>query len=110
MSDFPDDVNGDVLRSLERDGDDLSKPRNIDFSVIFMDESSAEKFVELVRDEDVTVELDCGLSDDRPWDVTVTRFMIPTHQGVTEMESRLEKLATPLGGRNDGWGCFSVIN
>jgi hypothetical protein len=42
---FPDDANGDVLRRMEAGGDDLTRPRNIDFAVVFADESSAEKFV-----------------------------------------------------------------
>lgn len=28
---FPDDANGDVLRLVEKDGDDLNVPRNITF-------------------------------------------------------------------------------
>ena len=32
---YPSDANGDVLRRLEAQGNDLSKPRNIDFTVVF---------------------------------------------------------------------------
>lgn len=32
---FPNDANGDVLRRMEAQGDDLSRPRNVDFTVIF---------------------------------------------------------------------------
>ena len=44
---YPDD--GNALRRLERDGDDLTKPRNIDFAVVFADASSAEQFAEHFR-------------------------------------------------------------
>lgn len=43
---------------------------------------------------------------DLPWDVTVTRHMLPTHAGITEFEETLEDLAAPQGGQNDGWGCI----
>ena len=38
---FPDDENGDVLRLMLKNGDDLSAPREIDFSVIFPTEDAA---------------------------------------------------------------------
>jgi|SwirhisoilCB3_FD_contig_21_14470841_length_273_multi_1_in_0_out_0_1 hypothetical protein len=31
---YPNDVNGDVLRRIAAQGKDLTKPRNIDFTVI----------------------------------------------------------------------------
>jgi hypothetical protein len=46
---LPDDENGDVLRRMVAKGDDLTRPRNIDFSVLFADEGSAEKFAEHFR-------------------------------------------------------------
>jgi Regulator of ribonuclease activity B len=43
---FPNDVNGDVLRRMEARGDDLTRPRNIDFTVVFADAISADQFAE----------------------------------------------------------------
>lgn len=37
---FPDDENGDVLWDMAQDGDDLTKPREVDFSVIFPTEKA----------------------------------------------------------------------
>jgi hypothetical protein len=45
---FPEDENGDVLRRMQANGDDLSKARDIDFSVVFHDEAAAKRFVELI--------------------------------------------------------------
>ncbi len=36
---LPDDENGDVLRRMMEKGDDLTRPRDIDFSVLFADEN-----------------------------------------------------------------------
>jgi hypothetical protein len=106
-SEIPDDENGAVLRRMELSGDDLSKPRQIDFVVVLPDETRASNFavhirtcgyVAVVKRSDVVPEL--------PWDVTVSNFMVPTHTGITAFESMLESAAAALGGRNDGWGCF----
>jgi hypothetical protein len=45
----PDDDNGDVLRRLEAKGDNLTRPRNIDFTVVFREENAAERFAEHFR-------------------------------------------------------------
>lgn len=104
---FPDDDNGHVLRNMELSGDDLSKARNIDFSLVFYDESSANEFCKMTLNK---MKFICkSFHDDSDlWDVTVTVNMIPTHSAITSMEDILERIATPLGGQNDGWGCFSV--
>ena len=106
---FPDDENGDVLRRMQSSGDDLSRAREIDFTVVFPDEQSAGEFAAALLDERVKVEVkraDCapGL----PWDVLVQIFMVPDHGEITVMEATLAKRAALLGGRNDGWGCFEV--
>ena len=46
-------------------------------------------------------------AEDLPWDVVVTRWMVPDHQAITDFEVSLEKHAFDLGGRNEGWGCFT---
>lgn len=54
---FPDDENGDVLRRMERDGDDLNISRDIDFSVVFPREAEAEEFVMQIRELGVKASL-----------------------------------------------------
>lgn len=105
---FPDDANGDVLRRMEAKGDDLTRPRNIDFAVVFADESSAEKFAEHFRKLGHEVSLkNAGTDQNLPWDVIVVRHMVPSHEGISNFESLLQSVADRWGGQNDGWGCFS---
>jgi hypothetical protein len=101
---FSADENGQVLRRLFEAGDDLSAPRDVDFSVVFPDEACAAAFVGLARGRGLTAEL----GDDVPGDVTVSRRMIPDHAGLAAFETELEVLAAPLGGCNDGWGCWGI--
>src|SRR5579871_2879856 len=107
LCDFPDDENGVVLRGMQRNGDDFTKPRNVDFSVVFPTNRSAEEFADHFDQLGFKVswcESNCKLGF--PWDVTVTNYMLLTHAEITEFEETLEAVASPLGGHNDGWGCF----
>jgi hypothetical protein len=108
QSTFPDDANGDVLRRLQSHGDDLSRSRDIDFTVIFPDEQAARGFAEILKNDGyrVTVEMtECN--KELPWDALVVRHMVPTHEGIGSFENELETVASRFGGRNDGWGCIS---
>jgi hypothetical protein len=106
--DFPDDENGDVLRRLQKNGDNLTMPRDVDFSVVFATEESAQKFAEyFVRCAYKVSVTNSNCVPDLPWDVVVTKHMVPSHNEITEAEETLQDIAEGLGGRNDGWGCIS---
>jgi hypothetical protein len=105
---LPDDDNGDVLRRMVAKGDDLTRLRNIDFSVVFADESSAYEFAEHFRSLGYEVSVKGGYPKQGfPWDVLVVRNMAASHEGITNFENLLQSAADRWGGRNDGWGCFS---
>ena len=99
------DENADVLRGFEDRGIDLSSPRVVDFSHIFLDPASATKFIEACKTagfeaEDTTdEEMDC-------YDVTVSREMTPTSENITVIEQALGNIAEQFNGRSDGWGFF----
>jgi|SRR5450631_1438494 len=104
----PNDDNGDVLRRLEEQGDDLTKARSIDFSVVFSAENAAERFAEQFHAKGFTASV--YFSEERkefPWNVNVVKYMVPSHQEIGEFETFLQELADPLGGHNDGWGCIT---
>lgn len=105
---YPDDDNGDALRRMEAEGDNLTRPRNVDFTVVFPEESAAEGFAEHFRGQgyEASVEL-AETVKEFPWDVVVVKHMIPSHQEIGDFETTLQEVADTLGGHNDGWGCFS---
>lgn len=108
MTEFPDDENGDVLRRMVESGDDLSKPRMIDFSVIIPTIGDAETFCELATTANFKVRILSQPTYDGQIDITASRVMIPTYEAISGTEMLLEKLSSRFGGRNDGWGCFQV--
>jgi hypothetical protein len=107
--DIPDDQDGDVLRQMRSAGDSLQAARDIDFSVIFVDEQSAVAFCERTWGGGLKLSYRRSDVDEAcPWDVTVVRNMVPDHAEILRMQDRLQSIAEGLNGQNDGWGCFTI--
>jgi hypothetical protein len=104
---FPNDENGDVLRRMQTNGDDLSSPRTVDFEHQFAKKSDALLFLTEVCGGDTKVRISRA-SQANIWDVQVSIFMVPTHSAITEAEIRLGNTARKFSGSSDGWGCFNV--
>lgn len=104
---FPNDENGNVLRQMQKRGDDLTKSRKIDFIVVFPNQEDAEKFASKIQSLGYKTTIsNSSTVKTLPWDVIVVKNMIPTHTDITNFEQDLGNYAAPLGGRNDGWGSF----
>ena len=85
----PDDENGDVLRRLEANGDDLTRPRDIDFTIVFPDESSAEQSAKHFRALGHTVSVEFReVAVGFPWDVVVNH-LAPSHKEIGEFQDTL---------------------
>ena len=105
---YPNDDTGDALRRLEADGDDLRRPRDIDFNVSMPSETAAEHFAHHFRKAGYKVEVSFAETQEpHRWDVVVVKHMTPTHGEIIDFEEELQKIADSLGGHNDGWGCFT---
>jgi hypothetical protein len=97
-----------VILRMIKNGDDLSKARDIDFSIVFPDRSSAEEFASQFHQLGYPTAVDrTNTEPSLPWDVKVVKHMLPVCEAITEFELLLQARASPLGGRNDGWGCFN---
>ena len=108
LEDIPDDLRGDVLRSMRADGDSLTLPRPMDFSVVFPSKEAVLAFCEAVHEDGLKLSYEQnGLREDRPWDATFTKDMVPSHAAIGAMEDWLARHAEPIDGENDGWGCFT---
>jgi regulator of ribonuclease activity B len=104
---FPDDINGDALWKMQENGDDLSKPREIEFTVIFSTEENALKFGEnLLINRQKILLADSEDSEEYPFELIVYVYMEATYDEITGYEDLLELHATKFNGRNDGWGCL----
>lgn len=102
---LPDDENGDVLRAMLEDGDDLTIPREIDFHLVFADEAAAAAFADAARLQPDLIVSVPALVEDGIWQVTASRHMAPRHGDITRLEKELTVLAESFGGYPDGWEC-----
>jgi hypothetical protein len=102
---LPDDENGDVLRAMLEDGDDLTLPREIDFLLVFGEEAAARAFAAAANERPDLVVSIPGVDEEGIWQVTASRHMVPRHGDITKLEQELTVLAESFGGYPDGWEC-----
>jgi hypothetical protein len=105
---YPDDENGDVLRRMEAAGDDLARPRDVDFTVVFPTGGAADQFAQQFRSLGHIASIEFAeVVEHLSWEVVVVKHMELSHSEIGDFEDTLQSAAEPLGGRNDGWGCLS---
>ena len=118
MTNYPRDEDGAVLAHLAKAGVDMTQPLLIEFAVAAPDEASATaignalneagyaaqvEYDEREPDEDGNIDP----HDDEfvpSWSVYANVTMIPDHQEIVRVQSDLDRIASPLGGKSDGWG------
>ena len=105
---FPNDTNGDVLRRMAANGDDLRTPRNVDFERIFDSKDGAVAFLSEVASPSQEARLS-WYQERSVWNVQVVLHMVPTHAEISRIEAHLDAIAKKHGGDADGWGCFEVV-
>ncbi len=104
---FPDDATGDALWQMQENGDDLSKPREIEFTVIFTTEEDALKFGEnLLINRQKILLADNEQSEEYPFELIVYVYMDASYDEISGHEDLLESHASKYNGNSDGWGCI----
>lgn len=120
MPTYPDDADGAVLADLAAKGVDMSQPLLLEFSVAVPDEPSANKTLKrmIKAGYDSHIEYDEGEPNDDgdidpedeefgpSWTVFANVRMIPDYKEIIRIQSHLDALAHPFGGRSDGWGAM----
>lgn len=108
---FPADENGDVLWQMALDGDDLTEIREIDFTLIFPDQSLAEQSaLHLLRQEQKVSLYQEDEEGDLLWEVVVHITMPPDYAEIVEIETWLKQVALQFSGQYDGWGCMAWVD
>ncbi|MFT7372148.1 MAG: hypothetical protein ACI9T9_000830 [Oleiphilaceae bacterium] len=108
FKEFPDDSTGEALWGKKLSGDDLTKSREIEFTVVFPTENEALSFGEsLLLNRQKVLLCDTNEGDEYPFEIVVYVELALSHENITEYQALLEQYASPLNGLNDGWGCIS---
>lgn len=103
---IPDDENGAVLRRMLDDGDDLTRPRDIDFYFVFADEPRAGAFATAAALRPNLRVSAPEVDEQGVWEVTVTRHMPASHPEISALEQELTDIAGSHTGYPDGWSCM----
>jgi hypothetical protein len=108
---FPKDDNGDVLWHMRTKGDALTKPRELDFTVILPSEEAAIEFAVACLRSGFKVEMEESEEhheDGLNWNVVVYAHAVPVHSDITALEQALGQQVASLGGRTSGWSSVFI--
>lgn len=115
---YPDDVDGEVLRMIAEDGNDMTQPVDVQFHVAAATEETAEQIAQAAEKlgYEPAIDFDDGedAEDDEeitePWTCTCTKNMLLEYDGIMAAQAELDEIARPLGGYADGWGTFGNVD
>jgi regulator of RNase E activity RraB len=102
---FPNDVDGQALQSLYKDGLNFKKPQSVEFFVAVPDRATGEKVSQVLKEEG----FNCFLEQDEDtdeWACCCSKKMLLNYNELVKMQKELTALAQPHGGYSDGWGVF----
>jgi hypothetical protein len=102
---FPDDADGDALRSVQSNGSDMSKPMLIDFAINAPSETIADLCITRLANRGFKSSKDVSESDGH-WTVTVSVIMTPDYDEIVDFQKALDEDLSQLGAKSDGWGAF----
>ncbi len=119
MSDeYPNDVDGDVLKMIAEDGNDMETPTEVDFHVAAPTEEAANKISDAAKERgyETIIDFDDGedLEDDEeeitePWTCTCQKLMPLQYEPIMAAQAELDEIARPHGGYADGWGTMGNV-
>ncbi|MBB1270302.1 ribonuclease E inhibitor RraB [Shewanella sp. SR44-3] len=102
---FPDDDNGEMLKAMADAGIDLSKALEVDFFLVFDEQSDAESALEALSQSDLEGELELVFDDEiAKWELIVAITMVPAYDALVAKETELNTFAAEFDGMTDGWG------
>jgi regulator of RNase E activity RraB len=114
---YPDDLDGEVLRTIAEDGNDMTKPMDVQFHVAAATEETAEEIAAAAEKlgYDTSIDFDDGEDAEEdedmsePWTCTCQKTMLLEYDGIMAAQAELDEIARPLGGYADGWGTFGNV-
>ena len=107
---YPDDDNGNVLWQMHTDGDDLTEPHEIEYSIAFKSEEQADQCALYLLKEEQKISLfEDTEGESSEWIITIYVYMEPEHSDIVDLEEWFTKIAEQHGGEYDGWGYMAYV-
>ena len=102
MGRFPTDVDGDVLRRLEKGGFDFTKPTDVEFYCYASDVHTAEKIEKLMQGVGFLADV-VKDEDDDSVSVYFKKQMLLTYDGVIAEQKLADQRLVAFDTNCDGW-------
>lgn len=109
---YPDNDNGNLLWEMYEDGDDLTEPHDIEFSIVFETLEQAEQCALYLLHQEQKVSLfqeDPEIEGSGLWVLNAHITMIPEYQDIHDLEEWFGDIAKKFAGEYDGWGCMAYL-
>ena len=100
---FPDDVDGDVLRRLQETGLDFSQPQNVEFIVDFCFWPPDPEALSILRNKYGSIQIFKPEDDRYGYAVLNARALI-THAFLVGTQKEISTLMSNYGGSCEAWG------
>lgn len=100
--DYPKDADGEALRRVAAEGNDMTEPMDIDYIVVTPTEQAAFLAATVVTQRGYSFEISFD-EEYQDWICYCTKCMIPDHATIVACQSELDAICKPFGGYSDGW-------
>ncbi|KIL45032.1 ribonuclease E inhibitor RraB [Jeotgalibacillus soli] len=100
---FPNDADGQVLKTLYNEGINFKKPHNVDFFIAVPNKKKGEMVLEVLKNNGYNAQLEQDDETDE-WTCYCSKKMQLKHGELVAMQKKLDDLCRPYEGQADGWG------
>jgi hypothetical protein len=101
--------NQKVVLNLTKEGDDLSKPRQVDHWLYFSSEADRDKFITYAAKEKYKIESKDNNKDSKlKYQLRISRVDNVDLDSISKITIGLRRKAKELNGEYDGWETFVV--
>ncbi len=101
---FPNDETGSILQEMFDNGEDLSKPFEISFFILFDERKEVLDYLVTRQDESCTESIS-WVEEEKKWELSIIVTEVPSHDAITDFEASLAEGASLFNGDIDGWAC-----
>lgn len=105
---YPNDAIGDVLRSIQEHGSNMSEPMLIDFFISVPSKDMGDLLFKKINKIGFQTELSYD-EEFEEWTCVCSKYMIPCYHSVLEIESELNCLAGLFDSNIDGFGSYGNV-
>src|SRR5688572_19035504 len=93
---YPNDADGDALRRLEADRNDMTRPMAIDFTVAVPSRSAGQAVADAAQEMGYRTSVEQN-EEDHAWTCYCTKHMVATYEAVVLAQRELDRLSGPHG-------------